>query len=115
MTEPRIPPPSAERAATGTLALLVVRGPNAGARFLVDDAGARIGRHPTDTIFLDDITVSRHHAELIEGGGSWNVRDLGSLNGTYLNGRRVEEAAIRDSDALQIGKFVFHCRIRGDV
>ncbi len=90
--------------------LVVARGPNAGSRFLLDQDVVRIGRHPDADILLDDVTVSRQHAEMRRRGEGFVVADAGSLNGTYLNRRRVEEAALHDGDELQIGKFrlVFH-------
>lgn len=94
-----------------TLTLTVVRGPNRGATFGVAPPAIRIGRHPEDTIVLDDITVSRHHAEIAGTHRGWQVRDLESLNGTYLNGERVELAPLRDGDLLQIGKFHLRCSV----
>jgi len=63
------------------------------------------GRHPESDIFLDDVTVSRRHAEILRSGNDYTVRDVGSLNGTYLNRERVEDAPLRDGDELQIGSF----------
>jgi pSer/pThr/pTyr-binding forkhead associated (FHA) protein len=63
------------------------------------------GRHPESDIFLDDVTVSRRHAEIVRDGSDYTVRDVGSLNGTYLNRERIEEALLRDGDEVQIGKF----------
>ncbi len=63
------------------------------------------GRHPESDIFLDDITVSRRHAEIERRGEGYVVRDVGSLNGTYLNRERIEEAALENGDEVQIGKF----------
>jgi len=83
----------------------VKRGPNAGSRFLLDDALTKVGRHPDSEIFLDDVTVSRRHAEFLRQGGAYVVRDVGSLNGTYLNRERVEEARLENGDEVQIGKF----------
>lgn len=94
-----------EELAEGTGMLVVKRGPNAGSKFLLDAEVTRIGRHPDSDIFLDDITVSRRHAEIVRQGGGFVVRDVGSLNGTYLNRERVEEAALANGDELQIGKF----------
>ena len=89
-----------------TMAMLVVkRGPNAGSQFLLDNAVTRAGRHPDSDIFLDDITVSRRHDEVVREGGGYRVRDVGSLNGTYLNRERIDEAALAHGDELQIGKF----------
>jgi pSer/pThr/pTyr-binding forkhead associated (FHA) protein len=88
------------------LALLVVRrGPNAGARFLLDHDVTTSGRHPDSDIFLDDVTVSRRHAEFHRGGSGFTVRDVGSLNGTYVNRERVESATLSNGDEVQIGKF----------
>ena len=88
------------------MALLVVRrGPNAGARFLLDHDVTTSGRHPDSDIFLDDVTVSRRHAEFHRGAGGFTVRDVGSLNGTYVNRERVESATLSNSDEVQIGKY----------
>ena len=90
----------------GSALLVVKRGPNAGSRFLLDKAVVTAGRHPESDIFLDDITVSRRHAEIVRGtDGHYTVRDVGSLNGTYLNRERIDEAPLRHGDELQIGKF----------
>jgi pSer/pThr/pTyr-binding forkhead associated (FHA) protein len=85
--------------------LVVKRGPNVGSRFALDADIVRAGRHPESDIFLDDITVSRRHAEIVREGGRYVVRDVGSLNGTYLNRERVESAPLTDGDELQIGTF----------
>lgn len=86
--------------------LVVKRGPNAGARFVLDAPVTRVGRHPESDIFLDDVTVSRRHAEFShDASGSHRVRDVGSLNGTYVNRERIEEAALHSGDEVQIGKF----------
>jgi pSer/pThr/pTyr-binding forkhead associated (FHA) protein len=88
------------------LGLLVVkRGPNVGSRFKLDADVVRAGRHPESDIFLDDITVSRRHAEITREGARYVVHDVGSLNGTYLNRERVESATLSDGDELQIGTF----------
>jgi pSer/pThr/pTyr-binding forkhead associated (FHA) protein len=89
----------------GSAVLLVKRGPDAGARFVLDADVTRVGRHPESEIFLDDITVSRRHAEFSRRGASFVLRDVGSLNGTYVNRERVEETALSDGDEVQIGKF----------
>ena len=64
-----------------------------------------MGRHPDSDVFLDDITVSRRHSEIERRNGAFEVRDVGSLNGTYLNQKRVERAPIHNGDELQVGKF----------
>jgi pSer/pThr/pTyr-binding forkhead associated (FHA) protein len=89
----------------GTGMLVVVRGPNAGSRFLLDREVTTIGRHPDADIFLDDVTVSRRHAELHHTDQGVVVRDLGSLNGSYVNGERVDERLLVTSEELQIGRF----------
>ena len=96
----------------GRSALLVVqRGPNAGARFLLDAERTTAGRRPESDIFLDDVTVSRKHAEFVrQADGQFLVRDVGSLNGTYVDRDRIDEVALKDGDEVQIGKYrlVFH-------
>ena len=78
----------------GSALLLVMRGPNAGSRFRLDGALTTAGRHPDSDIFLDDVTVSRRHAEFYRQGAFFTVRDVGSLNGTYVNRERIEEAQL---------------------
>ena len=91
---------------TENAALLVVRkGPNEGSKYMLDAEVTRAGRHPDSDIFLDDITVSRRHAEIIRRADGFHVVDVGSLNGTYMNRDRVEEAKLGHGDELQIGKF----------
>jgi len=90
---------------SGVGMLVVTRGPNSGSRFALDEALITAGRHPDSNIFLDDITVSRRHAEVRQVADGYSVADVGSLNGTYLNRQRVEEATLRDGDELQIGTF----------
>jgi FHA domain/zinc-ribbon domain len=90
----------------GTALLVVLRGPNAGSRFLLDHDFTSAGRHPDSDIFLDDVTVSRRHAEFYRHGADrFTVRDVGSLNGTYVNRERIEEAELYGGDEVQIGKF----------
>ena len=88
-------------------ALLVVRrGPNIGARFLLDSDTTTVGRHPEAEIFLDDVTVSRRHADFLRDGTGFAVKDLGSLNGTYVNGERISGTApLADGAEVQVGKF----------
>ena len=89
----------------GSALLLVMRGPNAGSRFRLDGDLTTAGRHPDSDIFLDDVTVSRRHAEFYRHGAGFTVRDVGSLNGTYVNRERIEEAELVGGDEVQIGKF----------
>jgi hypothetical protein len=89
----------------GSALLVVKRGPNAGSRFLLDADVTTAGRHPDSDIFLDDVTVSRRHAEFVRDGGGFLVRDVGSLNGTYLNRERIEGTPLTGGDEVQIGKF----------
>jgi FHA domain len=89
----------------GMALLAVRRGPNAGARFLLDHDVTTSGRHPDSDIFLDDVTVSRRHAEFHRESGIFTVRDVGSLNGTYVNRERIEEVPLYGGDEVQIGKF----------
>ena len=90
----------------GSALLVVKRGPNAGSRFLLDRASTSAGRHPDSDIFLDDVTVSRRHAEVARSGDGYVVRDVGSLNGTYLNRERIErEMPLANGDEVQVGLF----------
>lgn len=90
---------------TGSALLVVKRGPNAGSRFLLDQATTSAGRHPDSDIFLDDVTVSRRHAEFRLDGNEFQVVDVGSLNGTYVNREPVDSASLANGDEVQIGKF----------
>ncbi|MEO6996700.1 MAG: FHA domain-containing protein [Terracoccus sp.] len=89
----------------GTALLVVLRGPNSGARFLLDDSEVVAGRHPDSDIFLDDVTVSRKHAVFVKGDSGYAVRDAGSLNGTYVNRHLVDDSALHTGDEVQVGKF----------
>jgi pSer/pThr/pTyr-binding forkhead associated (FHA) protein len=87
-------------------ALLVVkRGSNVGSRFSLGPDATTLGRHPQSDIFLDDVTVSRRHAEIRKASGGYVVHDVGSLNGTYVNRERIEDGVLHHGDELQIGKF----------
>lgn len=91
---------------SGAALLVVRRGPNAGARFLLDRDSTIAGRHPAVDIFLDDVTVSRRHAEFSRRGTRFSVRDLNSLNGTFMHGNRIEEEVLlEDGVEVQVGKF----------
>ncbi|MET0315536.1 MAG: glycogen accumulation regulator GarA [Rhodococcus fascians] len=89
----------------GSALLVVKRGPNAGSRFLLDQPTTSAGRHPDSDIFLDDVTVSRRHAEFRQEEDSFQVVDVGSLNGTYVNREPVDSAVLANGDEVQIGKF----------
>lgn len=87
-------------------AILVVRkGPEAGTKFFLDKDVITCGRHPGSDIFLDDVTVSRKHAEIRRDDGAFQIADSGSLNGTFVNRNRVDVAPLANGDEIQIGKF----------
>ncbi len=92
--------------AEGVGVLVARRGPNAGSRYLLERDATTVGRHPDSDIFLDDITVSRRHAVVERIDGRYQVRDVGSLNGTYIGHDRVEVAPLQEGDDLQVGRFV---------
>ena len=107
--------PAVDDLGPGTAVVVVERGPNAGSRYLVDQDVTQIGRHSESDILLDDITVSRHHARLTRTRtGEFVVHDIGSLNGTYVNRRRVEDAVVRTGDELQVGRFKLVLFIAGE-
>lgn len=86
-------------------ALVVERGPRAGMAWLVKEGTTTAGRHPDSDMFLDDITVSRHHCRFVSDGASLQVEDSGSTNGTYVNGERVDRGVLRPGDEVIVGKF----------
>ena len=88
--------------------LVSLIGPNKGARYLLDSEVTRIGRATDNEIFLDDVTVSRKHAQVKKQARKFQLEDLGSLNGTYLNGAIATSAELKDGDEVQIGKFRMH-------
>jgi hypothetical protein len=104
-----VPDPTEEELAempVGTIGMFVVRqGSKRGSRIALDKDEISIGRHPESDIFLDDVTVSRRHSTVRRVGAGFHVEDAGSLNGTYVNQVRVENAALNDGDEVQIGKF----------
>ena len=89
----------------GSALIVVKRGPNAGSRFLLDQPVTSVGRHPVSDIFLDDVTVSRRHAEFRWENDEFHVVDVGSLNSTYVNRQAVDSGVLVDGDEVQIGKF----------
>ena len=94
---------------SGAAMLIVLRGPGEGTEFPLD-AGVdlvTVGRSPNADVFLDDVTVSRHHADIRRGAQGWSIRDAGSLNGTYINRKRVEDHQLGGGDEIQIGTFRF--------
>lgn len=98
---------------SGAAVLVVTHGEAAGSRILLDQPTTTAGRHPDSDIFLDDITVSRRHAEIVQEGSGYLVRDAGSLNGTYVNRERIETAPLGPGDVLQVGKYKLHFLVAG--
>jgi pSer/pThr/pTyr-binding forkhead associated (FHA) protein len=95
-----------ENLPSGSAMLLVQRGPDAGARFLLDTDVVTVGRHPDSDIFLDDISVSRRHATFTRNEGRYVISDLGSLNGSYVNRDRIDtDVVLSGGDEVQIGKY----------
>lgn len=94
----------------GSALLIVRKGPNYGARFLLDADSTMAGRHPSCDIFLDDVTVSRKHAVFVRDDEGFSIRDMGSLNGTYVANERIDEARLANGQEVQIGKYrmTFH-------
>jgi len=85
--------------------LQIVKGPQVGERFYLEGDYIVVGRDPKAQLFLGDVTVSREHVAIVRDGADVSLRDLGSLNGTYLNGDIVEESLLRSGDIIQIGTF----------
>lgn len=95
--------------------LLVVRqGPEAGSSYRLDQPATAIGRHPDSDVFLDDITVSRRHVAINRDDQGFVLRDAGSLNGTYVNRKRVDEARLHHADEVQIGRYRLTVVVGGD-
>lgn len=96
----------------GSGVLEITRGPGTAGRFLLADDIVAAGRHPDSAVFLDDITVSRHHAEIRWLDDEYWIIDAGSLNGTYVNGTQVQSLPLTSGDEIQIGKFrlAFTCQ-----
>lgn len=94
---------------SGSAMLLVHRGPGEGTEFALPATAdlVTVGRSPESDVFLDDVTVSRHHATFRRSAEGWSVSDAGSLNGTYVNRKRVDDRRLSGGDEVQIGKFRF--------
>lgn len=90
---------------SGAALLIVRRGPSLGSRFLLDHDLSVAGRHPNCEIFLDDVTVSRRHCEFIRSSNGFEMHDLGSLNGTFVQGERADRVGLEDGDEVLVGKF----------
>lgn len=95
----------AESLEPGTALLVVRNGPGAGSRFVLDVPVVTAGRHHDSDIFLDDVTVSRRHAQFSRSEHGYRVKDVGSLNGTYVNRERIDEVQLVTRDVVQIGKY----------
>lgn len=88
-------------------ALVVEQGPRSGMTFVLNPGVTTVGRHPDSDIFLDDVTVSRHHCRFVVDGGKLTVEDSGSTNGTYVNDSRVDSAELGAADEVLVGRFHF--------
>lgn len=99
---------------SGEAVLVVRRGMGEGTSYLLTGDVVTAGREPDSDLFLDDVTVSRRHAELRRMSSGWLLRDVGSLNGTYVNRRRIEETPLAAGDEVQIGKYRFAYLVGGD-
>ena len=100
----------------GDVALVVRRGPDSGTRFvLAGPVGTVItgGRHEDSSIFLDDVTVSRRHVEFAHSEQGWTLKDVGSLNGTYVNKERIDSKVLAEGDEVQVGKYRFVVHVAG--
>lgn len=93
--------------AAGTAMLIVRRGPSEGTSFVLDSDLVTVGRSDDADVVLDDVTVSRRHAQFIRDAEGWQCRDVGSLNGTYVNRERIDATALAGGDEVQIGKYRF--------
>ena len=93
--------------AAGTAMLIVRRGPSEGTSFVLDSDLVTVGRSDDADVVLDDVTVSRRHAQFIRDAEGWRCRDVGSLNGTYVNRERIDVTALAGGDEVQIGKYRF--------
>jgi hypothetical protein len=97
--------PPVEPLEKGKALLVIKKGPDTGMSFTINREVIGIGRHPESDIFLDDITVSRRHAEIRRSEDSFTLVDTGSLNGTYLNRERIDNSSLQNGDEIQVGKY----------
>ncbi|MFN8126267.1 MAG: FHA domain-containing protein [Candidatus Nanopelagicales bacterium] len=104
---PVLDPEAVAGLAPGEAVLVIHRGPAEGARFELKDSPVTVGRGSDSTVFLDDVTVSRRHAEFARTDEGWTVTDVGSLNGTYVNKKLVDTVVLTTGDEVQIGKYRF--------
>jgi pSer/pThr/pTyr-binding forkhead associated (FHA) protein len=88
-------------------AIVVEKGPRKGMTFMLREGNTTVGRHPESDIFLNDVTVSRHHCRFVSNGESLSVEDSGSTNGTYVNDERVDSSELKAGDEVLIGRFHF--------
>ena len=110
LPDPEHPLTAEEAASVGGItgwALVVEKGPRAGLTFMLGPGKVAVGRHPESDIVLEDVTVSRQHSSFDSQEEALHVQDLGSTNGTYVNGRRVEAARLNPGDEVMIGRFQF--------
>jgi hypothetical protein len=107
-----VPMEVGEVAAHGPALVIRAGGGRAGESFAVEGERMTIGRRPDCDVFLDDVTVSRDHALLVQRGEGWFLDDCGSLNGTYVNRSRIESQRLQEGDEVQIGKYklTYHAR-----
>lgn len=104
---PAIDPELIAGIAPGDAVLVIHRGPDEGTRFQLHEPRVSVGRAADATIFLDDVTVSRRHAEFTRGPDGWTLIDIGSLNGSYVNKNRIDQHVLSSGDEVQIGKYRF--------
>ncbi|MFN2614575.1 MAG: FHA domain-containing protein [Actinomycetota bacterium] len=97
--------PSLDELRPGQGLLVIKGGPASGSTVLLEKDVTICGRNPESDVFLDDVTVSRRHAEILRDGTRFSLKDAGSLNGTYVNRQRVDAAQLSSGDELQIGRF----------
>jgi len=102
---PALSPPALDALEAGQALLVVRSGPTAGSMIMLDAEEISVGRATEAGVFLDDVTVSRQHARFVRVAGGYEVRDDGSLNGTYVNRERVEARHLTSGDEIQVGRF----------